>query len=376
MESNDMRVILIGAGGFGQVAWDLSHASIGARVVAAVDTNSAALSAARAAIGLDGSAIFSDLHEALETVEADVLVDCTPPEFHAMNALAAFHHGLHVFTAKPMAASWEDAVRMVQAAEEASLVLGVNEQLRFGWLPLAVAHVLQIGQIGTLESVQVSFREPSAWSGWRAAMEHPLLLDGAIQHFDMVRAVTGLDVESVFCRTWKRERSSLKGFGSAAAVFELSGGIPFSYVGSWDVTSEAADCTGWWGEWRIQGSVSELRAAGRTGLWIGGVRSPVTVEPLDVKRLSLIVFDQFLRAIREGAPMATDGVADLKTFNMTEMCIRSASIGARVHISDLKPPISDSMPAPTDEVEVEPPMEHAGEEPVGPADGTKVVGMC
>jgi predicted dehydrogenase len=177
-------------------------------------------------------------------------------------------------------------------------------------------------------------------------MMHPLLLDAAVQHFDMVRAVTGLEPEKVFCREWKRTGSSLSGFGSASAIFELTGGVPLIYNATWDQRGDYPATTGWWGTWRIQGSEGELRAEGKKGIWINGVSSPTTVQPLDVRALSLVVFDQFLRTIRTGSEAPTSAWSDLKTLAMSEMAIRSAESGASVTLSDLNP--SPYAPPPED----------------------------
>lgn len=349
----DIRCILVGAGGFGQVWADLNRSNMGARIVAIVDTDSAALNRAGSDLSLYASDQFTTLRDALESVEADAVIDSTPPEYHLAHAELAFARGLHLFTAKPASESWSDAVRMTTAAEEAGLVLAVNEQLRFGWLPLAITSVIESGEIGTVEAVEVVFREPSNWHGWRASMQHPLLLDAAIQHFDMVRAVTGLEVESAFCRSWRRAWSTFSGSGCASALLTLTGGVPFTYLGSWEQSPDG-DATGWWGEWHIQGTTGDLRAEGTRGLWINGRASAVAVENLDVRRLSRIVLDQFLRAIRTGAPAATDGWNDLHSLSMSELCIRSAASGAPVSVAELDPPLpGQPVPRPVEPV-VEP----------------------
>ncbi|MDQ2730199.1 MAG: Gfo/Idh/MocA family oxidoreductase [Armatimonadota bacterium] len=332
-----MNAIVVGVGGFGQVWWELNRTYPDIRVVAVVDPDTASLAAGGDALAIPTSARFATLEEALTNVPAHILLDSTPPRFHKEHALAAYEKGMHVFTAKPLADTWVAAAQMTAAADRDGLILGVNEQLRFGWLPLAVTHLLQTGEIGRVESIELNFREPSAWEGWRKAMDQPLLLDGAVQHFDMVRAVTGLEAESVFATAWRRETSVLSGPGSASAIFHLSGGVPFSYTGTWDHPREASDRTGWWGDWRIYGSQGEIRAEGNRGVWVNGVESAVVVEPLDVKRLSLVVLDQFIRTVRTAVAMPTDGWSDLGSLAMSEIAIRSADTGRPVSATELEP---------------------------------------
>ena len=322
-----LQIILVGVGGYGQVWWDLNRSPLKVRVVAIVDTNPESLAAAGSALGVPMSERFQTLREAIGHVAADAVIDSTPPQFHLDHALASMDNGLHLFTAKPMAHTWDDARRMVDAAEAARLVLGVNEQFRFGSLPLAVSHAIQMGDIGAIESIELDFRESSAWEGWRAEMAHPLLLDAAVQHFDMVRAITGLEAESVFCRSWRRDRGCFTGHGSASALFSMTGGVPFSYRGTWEHSADAGDATGWWGDWRIQGTMGTLRAEGKRGLWVNGSPSAVVIRGLDVRQLSAVVLDQFLRAVREGQALPSNGADDLKTLAMSELCIRSSASG-------------------------------------------------
>jgi len=54
----------------------------------------------------------------------------------------------------------------------------------------------------------------------------------SIHHFDLMRAVTGLDATAVFCRTWHPDGYPYSGPPAGAGVLEF-GDLTVSYRGSW-----------------------------------------------------------------------------------------------------------------------------------------------
>ena len=97
-----MRFIQVGVGGFGRGWVQRLTDNQSVEVVALVDVNQTALTAARK-IGKYGKKIcFSRLSEALKKVKADSLVCVTPPEYHKQCVVQAMKAGLDVITEKPM----------------------------------------------------------------------------------------------------------------------------------------------------------------------------------------------------------------------------------------------------------------------------------
>ena len=87
-------------------------------------------------------------------------------------------------------------------------------------------------------------------------MEHVLLLDMAIHTFDAARLIAGADPVAVYCKEWNPPGSWYDHDASAVAVFEMSGGIVYTYRGSW--CAEGLN-TSWECDWRVigtQGSVT------------------------------------------------------------------------------------------------------------------------
>src|SRR5947199_5454659 len=82
-------------------------------------------------------------------------------------------------------------------------------------------------------------------------MARPFLLDMAIHTFDAARYLSGGDPVSVYCDEFNPPWSWMKGNACATAIFEMTGGLRYTYRGSW--CSDGRH-TSWEGEWRAVGA--------------------------------------------------------------------------------------------------------------------------
>ena len=81
-------------------------------------------------------------------------------------------------------------------------------------------------------------------------MGSPLLLDMAIHTFDAARYLSSADPVSVYCEEFNPPWSWYAGDAAATAIFEMTGGLRYTYRGSW--CSEGHH-TAWESEWRAVG---------------------------------------------------------------------------------------------------------------------------
>src|SRR5262249_55402719 len=100
-----MQVIQAGVGGFGGSWLYAVRDCDGFEHCALVDSNPEVLASAGEAVGIPRERWFLFLEEALETVEADGLIDVTPAPCHEFTSVSAMKAGLHVLVEKPMAES-------------------------------------------------------------------------------------------------------------------------------------------------------------------------------------------------------------------------------------------------------------------------------
>jgi len=253
-----MKALLVGAGGMGR-GWaknlvDNDDVTLGGWV------DIRAEAAAEAADGLSLSHIHTgdDLEKALDTVRPDFVVDVTIPEAHHEVTLTALRAGVPVLGEKPMAVSMAQARAMVAASEASGKLYMVSQSRRYDANLAALRRLIE-GQTGPLGILNSDFYIGAHFGGFRDEMPSPLLLDMAIHTFDQARALSGTDPVSVFCDEFNPGWSWYAGDVCATVLFEMTGGLRYTYRGSWCAEGSP---TSWQGAWRAVGPRG-------TALWDG-----------------------------------------------------------------------------------------------------------
>ncbi|HZA56275.1 MAG TPA: Gfo/Idh/MocA family oxidoreductase [Candidatus Udaeobacter sp.] len=132
----------------------------GAEIIAVSDINERRVSAARKNFGIPHS--YADYRELLARGDIDAVLICTPPSFHPEIAIEAARHGKHIFCEKPLAMTSELCSRMIQAADEAEVVLQVGYVLRFSEERRRIREAILNDEIGR----PIFWREVyNAWAG-------------------------------------------------------------------------------------------------------------------------------------------------------------------------------------------------------------------
>ena len=88
----------------------------------------------------------TNLGEALEDPEVDVVIIAGPSETHAEMALASLEHGKHTLVEIPIAMNLDGAERVVAAAKEKGLTLGVVHPMRFRQERLPIVERIHRGE--------------------------------------------------------------------------------------------------------------------------------------------------------------------------------------------------------------------------------------
>lgn len=117
-----------------------------------------------------------------------------PTHLHRDFTVAALAAGKHVFVEKPMALTVEDCDAMIRAAEETDRVLMVAHVLRFWPEYVALAEVLESGQLGApISAVASRLCEPPGWAEWfkDASLSGGEVLDLHIHDLDTLNWLFG-----------------------------------------------------------------------------------------------------------------------------------------------------------------------------------------
>ena len=293
---------------------------------------------------LNKAVIGTDLERVLAETSPDLVFDCTIPQSHLPVTETALRHGCHVLGEKPMADTMQSARKMVALAESSGKVYAVMQNRRFDANLLRLKSLVRSGALGSLTTINSDFYQglhPSV-TGFRAGMAHILLHDMAIHHFDMARALGGADPVSVYCQEWNPPGSLHKRDASATCIFEMTGGLTFSYRGSW--AAEGLPTT-WESEWRVIGQNGTARWDGATGIraqvateyepgaWFAtyaDVQVPPKVSRPTSGHTALI--QDFVRCLREGRTPETICTENIKSVAMIFAASRSAETGKKVKV--------------------------------------------
>jgi predicted dehydrogenase len=331
-----LDIIQVGVGGFGQTWLGRVQRFADASLVAIVDVDPRALAAARQETGLAPSHCFGDYAEAFDAVQADAVLNATPPRLHHEVALAAFERGLHVMTEKPIADSMEHGRLMAEAARDARRTLMVSQNYRFRPWARTIRRLLQSGEFGPPDNVSVRFAKSLRFDpSLSARMGHPLVRDMSIHHFDLMRALTGREALSVYGRTWQPQWSWFDDDPSAAALFEFEGGLEALYEGTWVTRGRE---TTWDGYWSVEcpEAVIELRADRVHVIPADHPDEDSEVElPGTPRSGQTAALQEFCRSVVEGREPETSGRDNLRSLAMSFAVMESARAGQPVQIAQV-----------------------------------------
>lgn len=332
------KALLVGAGGMGR-AWgknlrDCSDVELGGWV----DIRPGIAAEAAEELGRPGIYTGDDLARALAEVKPDFVVDVTIPESHHDVTLMALAAGVPVLGEKPMADTMEHARAMVAASERAGRLYMVSQSRRYD-PRLHAYRGLIAGHIGELGILNSDFYIGAHFGGFRDEMNSPLLLDMAIHTLDAARYLCDADPVAVYCEEFNPGWSWYRGAASATALFEMSGGLRYTYRGSW--CSEGRH-TSWEGEWRAVGPhgtatwdgsgapIAEI-VAGAGGFHVQTEPLTAAVDETMARGIAGSLRD-FLHALQTGATPMGECHDNIKSLAMVFGAIESASTGKRVSL--------------------------------------------
>ena len=331
-----MRFIQVGVGGFGRTWPARVQRDRTASLVGLVDVDEKALGRAAEATGLAPSRCFAGFREAFDAVEADAVLNVTPPAVHHEVALAALERGLHVLSEKPIAGTMEHGRQMAEAADRAGLTLMVSQNYRFRPWARTMRRLVQSGQFGPPDNASVRFAKSLRFDGsFRFNMEHPLVRDMSIHHFDLMRCLTGREPLAVYARSWRPQWSWFEHDPCVAAIFDFEGGLQVVYEGTWVTIGRQ---TTWDGYWRVEcpEAVLELRADRVHVMPVGHPEEDSEVE-LDGQDAmgQAAALAEFQRAIAEGRQPEANARDNLNSLAMSFAVMESSRTGAPVRINDI-----------------------------------------
>jgi predicted dehydrogenase len=193
MDTTELRLGVIGFGGFAQFAVQQFVQVAGVRLVGMAGTHREAAYAAAQRFGI------GDVQEVDELVardDVDLVYIATPPFLHHGQALAALRAGKHVISEKPLAMNVAQADELVSAARERGLLVIANLMQRYNPLFEAVRTLVAEKLLG--EPLHGYFENyasdewlaPEHWF-WDRTKSGGIFIEHGVHFFDLVEGWLG-----------------------------------------------------------------------------------------------------------------------------------------------------------------------------------------
>ena len=128
--------------------------------------------------------------------DAVVIAAATPA--HAPLILASVGAGIPAFCEKPIALGYDDTVEVVEAVESSGAVLQIGFQRRFDAGYAEARRLMETGALGTIYSVRLATHDPEPPPEEYIAASGGIFRDLHIHDFDVLRWLTGKEVEEVY----------------------------------------------------------------------------------------------------------------------------------------------------------------------------------
>ena len=245
-----LQYIHIGVGGWGQhwcraVLPRLGELGL-AVPVAAVDINSEVFGRAKSQLGLSDDQLYTSAARALAENEPDFITIVVPPAFHEEMVDLAVEHGCHILSEKPIADTMAASCRIYRKVEEAGLKMAVTMSHRFDQDKQTLEREIKSGRHGPLSSLigrnTWNCRRFASWGKFRHEIDDPLLVEGTVHHFDIVRALSGANAQTVYAVTWNPPWGEYAGDSNGLITMTMANGVRVFYEGN---KTSATTLNGW-----------------------------------------------------------------------------------------------------------------------------------
>src|SRR6185437_13259758 len=155
----------------------------------------------------------------------------------------------------------------------------------------------------------------------------PLLVDMAIHHLDLIRAMTGRNIAEVSAMSFRPAWSWYQHEPGLKMLMKLDDGTPFSYSGDWSALGRQ---TSWNGNWRLQCAEGSLHvdkdkvSIARCDKWGKHEREQAIDVPDPRQNGQARLLADFAKAIRTNMPAETSGADNLWSFAAVSAGVVSA----------------------------------------------------
>lgn len=193
-----INVAIIGAGRIGKVHAESIVTKVAqAKVVAIADPfmNEDIITWAKS-LGINRCV--KDYKELLLDKDIQAVLICSSTDTHSPISIDAINAGKHVFCEKPVDHDVNKIKKVMEALGKSKVKYQVGFNRRFDHNFMAAKDAVVKGKVGEQNIIKITSRDPAPPSIEYVKISGGLFLDMAIHDFDMVRFISGVEVDEIF----------------------------------------------------------------------------------------------------------------------------------------------------------------------------------
>jgi len=328
-----LKVAVIGVGAMGR-----NHARVyadmpGADLVGVSDTDE---NAAQGIARRYGGASYLDYRDLLDKEKPDAVTIAVPTVDHLDVALEVISRGIHLLIEKPIAFSSEEGKQIIAAAGDAGVILMIGHIERFNPAVLSLKEHLADGELGRVFEIDARRQGPFP----ARVKDVGVVIDLAVHDLDVMRYITGAEIQRVYAKTERRIHSTREDLLSG--LVRLDDGIVGTLTINWLTPTKIRELyvTGELGMFRVDYLTQDLyffeNADAPVDDWhfrnLRGVSEGRMIRHVVAKREPLRVEQEaFLAAVKGEQPVAVTGQDGLRALELAQAVVTSGLEHRVVH---------------------------------------------
>lgn len=334
-----LRLIIVGLGARARIWLKVVQANPDLQIVALCDPDPDART--RAQEQFPNLPIGADITDIIDT-DVDAVLLATPPGRREVQIKSACKAGLAILAEKPLSDNVVTAARFVEMAEAAGVHLIVGLNFRYLAVTREMKRLLTNGTIGTPEFGRFIYERwrdgTQDWlNSYPLTMDHPMLWEQSIHHFDLMRYVYDAEPAFIQAHTFNPSWTMYEGDTNVSALIAFEGGMSVVYHGTWQAGHDPMNF-----KWRTDGSegIVEQRAMFGNLAWAKRMDpdlTPVTLPPHEAWITDAeALLCSFVATLRGTAAAECTGRDHLQSLYMLQACIIASDRRAAVTIDEIR----------------------------------------
>jgi len=330
---NSINIMVVGLGRWGHLWLEDIRENENYNIVSVVDNDFETIGNVCSEFQINERAGYINLEKAIDESNPDVALIVLPPKAHYQAAKKCIQKGVNILSEKPLANDMAEAESLLKLSQNNDVVFMVSQDYRWQPTPQTVRQAISDGVIGKVDYITFQHLRSIDVGGWREKMNHVVLEDMAIHHFDLLRYFLSADCKEVYAESFNPKWSWYEGGATTSVLLNFGDGLHVNYFGSWVTTGKE---NGSLGELRIEGDEGSLRVDSDGQVFRMSGEEEARLDLVEMEYVQRpYALREMQRAIYEGKQPETSIQDNIKSFAIIRTAIKSAQEHRPVSLSEV-----------------------------------------